>query len=170
MQVTNYIYLTMPFCRNIAALTNCTVIRRQIDLWRIFWSSCADIFSDLSLHLTVCGTNATRAEQSSPIAYASIRKNQIKEKGSCRPANVNRLRRCFPVTRLTMFWFYHVIIKQTFCRCSELLHAVGIYTFFRRQFGCAPLRLRIMPSTICLYTHTCACPNKAAQMYFGSMK
>ena len=27
------------------------------------------MFSDLSLHQTVRGTNATRAEQSSPIAY-----------------------------------------------------------------------------------------------------
>ena len=101
--------------------------------------------------------------------YASVIKNEINKKCSCRPANLIRLRRHFLVTRFTMFRYYHVVIKQTICGCRELLHAVGIYTFFRRRFECALLRLHIMPSAIRLYTHTCACPNNAAQMYFSSM-
>ena len=41
--------------------------------------------------------------------------------------------------------------------------------FFRGRFGYAPFRLRITFSAIRVYAHTCACPDKAAQMYFGSM-
>ena len=41
--------------------------------------------------------------------------------------------------------------------------------FFRRRFGYAPFRLCIKFSAIRVYAHTCACPDKAAQMYFGSM-
>ena len=38
------------------------------------------MFLDLSLHQTVRGTNATHAEQSSPIAYASNHKERDKQK------------------------------------------------------------------------------------------
>ena len=62
-----------------------------------------------------------------------------------------------------------MVIKQTICECRELQHAIGIYTFFRRRFGCAPFRLHIKRSAIRSCAHTCACPSKAAQMYFGSM-
>ena len=43
------------------------------------------------------------------------------------------------------------------------------YIFFRRQFGYTSFRLGIKFSTIPVYAYTCACPDKAAQMYFGSM-
>ena len=43
------------------------------------------------------------------------------------------------------------------------------YIFYRRRFGYTSFRLRIKFSAIRVYAHTCACPDKAAQMYFGSM-
>ena len=49
---------------------------------------------------------------------------------------------------------------------------VNFYTLFacslfRRRFGYAPFRLLIKFSTIHVYARTCACPEKAALMYFG---
>ena len=44
---------------------------------------------------------------------------------------------------------------------------IRIYTFFRRRLGYSPFRLRIKSSAIHIYAHTCACFEKAAQMYFG---
>ena len=41
--------------------------------------------------------------------------------------------------------------------------------FFRIRFGYVPFRLRIKFSAIRVYALTCACSDKAAQMYFGSM-
>ena len=43
------------------------------------------------------------------------------------------------------------------------------YIFFRRRFGYTLFRLRIKFSAFRVCAHTCACPDKAAQMYFGSM-
>ena len=84
---------------NTAALTNCTVIRRQS-------FCCADMFSDWSLHQTVRCTYATRAEQRSPITYERDNK-----KCWCGPTNLIRLRRRFPVT-----WSY-----ETRCRTDSYI-------------------------------------------------
>ena len=51
-------------------------------------------------------------------------------------------------------------------------HVVNFYTLFtyslfRRRFGYAPFRLLIKFSAIHVYARTCACPEKAARMYFG---
>ena len=68
-----------------------------------------------------------------------------------------------------MFWYYHVVIKQTICACRWLLLGYSHIYFFRIRFGYTLFRLRIKFSDICVYAHTCAFPDKAAQMYFGSM-
>ena len=99
---TNYIYLAMPFCRNIAALTNCTVIRRQ-SYCDVFYDQAAQTCFQTCPCIKRFGVLTPHVLKSSPIAYASIIKNEINKKCSCRPANLIRLRRRFPVTRCTMF-------------------------------------------------------------------
>ena len=73
-----------------------------------------------------------------------------------------RLRRRFPVTLIYTTWLSsrrpaHVVNFYTLLACS----------LFRRQFGYAPFRLLIKFSTIHVYARTCACPEKAALMYFS---
>ena len=70
---------------------------------------------------------------------------------------------------------YDVLILPRGCQADDLqmswtsTHCWHIY-FFHRRSGCALFRLSIKLSAIRSYVHTCACPGKAAQMYFGSMK
>ena len=73
-----------------------------------------------------------------------------------------RLRRRFPVT----------LIQTTWLSSGQSAHVVNFYTLFAcslffRRFGYAPFRLLIKFSAVHVYARTCACPEKAALMYFG---
>ena len=66
-----------------------------------------------------------------------------------------RLRRRLPVTRFTMYWY-----KPRGYQADDLCLSLSLYAF----------RIYIFPQHFCaihVYAHTCACPYKAAQMYFG---
>ena len=95
--LTNYIFLTMPVCRNTAALTNCTVIRRQ---------SFLDVFSDQAAQ--TCFQTCPCIKRFAVLMPHVLNKvvqlhmNEINKKCSCRPANLIRLHRRIPVTRFTM--------------------------------------------------------------------
>ena len=64
---------------------------------------------------------------------------------------------------------YDVLILPRGYQADDNFCMLFAYIFFCRGFGYAPFRLRIKFSAIRVYPHRCACPDRAAQMYFGSM-
>ena len=98
---------------------------------------------------------------SSLIVLAWIIKNEINRKKSADRWMWRRypfenyflvkLRRRLPVTRITMFWY-----KPRGYQARRKVYTLVAYTFFPHW-----------DSAIHVFAHKCACPDKAAQVYFG---
>ena len=77
-----------------------------------------------------------------------------------------RLCRHFPFTRFTVFWYKPCGYQADNLRTSLTSIHFSHSHFFPQHFGYAPFRLPIKSSTIHVYAHRWACPDKAAQMLF----
>ena len=73
-----------------------------------------------------------------------------------------RLRGCFPVTRFSM-----LLYKPRGYQADDLRMSLTTIRFSHIPFSADIFRLRIKFNAVHVYAHTCICPDKAAQMYFG---
>ena len=73
-----------------------------------------------------------------------------------------RLRGRFPVTRFSM-----LLYKPRGYQADDLRMSLTTIRFSHIPFSADVFRLRIKFSAVHVCAHTCICPDKAAQMYFG---
>ena len=108
--------------------------------------------------------------------YVSIIKHEINKMCFCRPRLWRYLSETHFLTRLhRLFQLQDLQCLILPCGyqaddlCMSMTSIRLFIYFFHRRFGYTSFRLRIKFSVIHVYAHTCACTDKAAQMYFGSM-